>query len=207
MKNKTIRLFIRSFIHGAVILAPLAATLAVIWYIVSSIDNIIPAVSREFPGLVFVIAIVLTALVGFFTNKFVFGKVIVEAMDNVLEHIPGIKYIYTPVKDVMTSFVGDKKKFDRPVWVKVSQSPEVWRIGFLTQTEMSTVEKYHFVAVYMPHSYAISGWVIVIKEDNIKPVVGMNAAEAMKFAVSGGVSGFDGDSDIFDHDIFNKMED
>ena len=41
----------------------------------------------------------------------------------------------------------------------------------------------------MPQSYAISGWVIIISATEVKPVEGMNAAEAMKFAVSGGVAG------------------
>ena len=30
--------------------------------------------------------------------------------------------------------------------------------------EMGEVEKHNFVAVYLPHSYAISGWVIVTEE-------------------------------------------
>ena len=64
---------------------------------------------------------------------------------------------------------------------------------------MGEVEKHNFVAVYLPHSYAISGWVIVTEEKNIKPVVGMNAAEAMKFAVSGGVAGFHSDKTFSKH--------
>jgi hypothetical protein len=35
------------------------------------------------------------------------------------------------------------------------------------------------------------------RRKNIKPVVGMNAAEAMKFAVSGGVAGFHSDKNVF----------
>jgi hypothetical protein len=35
---------------------------------------------------------------------------------------------------------------------------------FLTQKEMSDVDKHNYVAVYLPHSYAISGWVIVTEE-------------------------------------------
>ena len=90
-----------------------------------------------------------------------------------------------------------KKKFNDPVWVKTNNNPEVWRIGFLTQKEMSAVEKQNYVAVYLPHSYAISGWVIVTEEHNVKPVIGMSAASAMKFAVSGGVAGFHSDDNVF----------
>ena len=189
--------FLKFFLQGLVIIGPVGLTVSVIWYVISSVDNLIPSVAKEIPGLVFFSVIFLTALLGFLGNKFVFGQYIFEQMDLLLEKTPGIKHIYTPTKDVMSSFVGDKKKFDIPVWVKTNENPEIWRIGFLTQKEMGDVDKDNYVAVYLPHSYAISGWVIVTEEKNIKPVVGMNAAAAMKFAVSGGVAGFHSDDNIF----------
>ena len=45
------------------------------------------------------------------------------------------------------------------------------------------------VSVYLPHSYAISGWVIVVHKDQIKPAEGFTAKQAMEFAVSGGTVG------------------
>lgn len=44
------------------------------------------------------------------------------------------------------------------------------------------------IAVYLPHAYAVSGYVIVVEPGNVKPINKMNAAEAMKFAVSGGIT-------------------
>ena len=44
------------------------------------------------------------------------------------------------------------------------------------------------MAVYLPHAYAISGWVIIADSKNVKPVKDMTAGEAMKFAVSGGIT-------------------
>lgn len=187
----------RSFLQGLVIIGPLAVTGWIIWYIVFSIDNIIPSVSQRFPGLVFAVVILGTTAIGFIGNKFILGRLLVDSMDYILEHTPGIKFIYTSLKDVMGSFVGDKKKFNVPVWVKTNENPEIWRIGFLTQSDMSAVNLESMIAVYLPHSYAVSGWVIVTKYSNIKEVDGMSAAEAMKFAVSGGVAGFHSDETIF----------
>lgn len=189
--------FLRSFLQGLAIIGPIGLTVFVIWSVISSIDNLIPSIAQQFPGVVFVSLILLTALLGYLGNKFVFGRFIFDQMDNLLENTPGVKHIYTPTKDVMSSFVGDKKKFNEPVWIKTNESPEIWRIGFLTQKEMSDVQKQNFVAVYLPHSYAISGWVIVTEMKNVKPVIGMSAAEAMKFAVSGGVAGFHSDDNVF----------
>ncbi len=195
--NDYLRLFLRSFIQGLIIIGPFAITVWIIWSIIFSIDNIIPSISEKFPGLIFFTVIFGTTFIGYFGNKFIIGRLIVDGIDYVLEHIPGIKFIYTSLKDVLGSFVGDKKKFNVPVWVKTNETPEIWRIGFLTQSDMSVVNLDQMVAVYLPHSYAVSGWVIITKYNNIKEVTGMSAAEAMKFAVSGGVAGFHSDDNVF----------
>lgn len=195
--NDYLRLFLRSFIQGLIIIGPFAITVWIIWSIVFSIDNIIPSISEKFPGLIFFTVIFGTTFIGYFGNKFIIGRLIVDGVDYVLEHIPGIKFIYTSLKDVLGSFVGDKKKFNVPVWVKTNETPAIWRIGFLTQSDMSVVNLDQMVAVYLPHSYAVSGWVIITKYNNIKEVTGMSAAEAMKFAVSGGVAGFHSDDNVF----------
>ncbi len=188
----------KSFFQGLLILGPFALTIWIIWYIVSSIDNIIPAVSEKtYPGITFLIVICSTTLIGYLGNKFILGRVIVDSFDYILEHTPGIKFIYTSLKDVMTSFVGDKKKFNRPVLIKTSVEPEVWRVGFLTQSDLSSVGYPQYVAVYLPHSYAVSGWVVFVLAENIVSLDNVSAAQAMKFAVSGGVAGFHSDDNVF----------
>ena len=112
-----------------------------------------------------------------------------EGLDYLLEHTPGVKFIYKTIRDVIGSFVGDKQKFSNPVWVKVQEQPDIWRIGFLTQEDMSAIGLKEMVSVYLPHSYAISGWVIVVNQDYVKPAEGFTAKQAMEFAVSGGTVG------------------
>lgn len=195
--NNYLKLLLRSFLQGLVIIGPIAATIGIIWYFISGIDNLIPSLSLQFPGLVFIIVILGTAFVGFIGNKFIIGKVIVDSFDYVLEHTPGIKFLYTSLKDVMSSFVGDKKKFNVPVLVQTSMTPEIWRIGFLTQSDLSAVGFPGYVSVYMPQSYAVSGWVVFVLATNIKVLENVDAANAMKFAVSGGVAGFHSDASVF----------
>ncbi|MBT0548845.1 DUF502 domain-containing protein [Riemerella anatipestifer] len=194
--NDYLGLFLRSFLQGLVIIGPVAATVWIIWYIVSSIDNIIPSIAEKFPGLIFILVISSTALIGWLGNKFLLGRILVDSIDYLLEHTPGIKFIYTSLKDVMSSFVGDKKKFNIPVLIKTNDSPEVWRVGFLTQKEVSIMGLQEHVSVYLPHSYAVSGWVVLVESKNVKLLENINAADAMKFAVSGGVAGFPNNSVI-----------
>ncbi len=188
----------KSFFQGLLIIGPLAVTVWIIWYIVSSIDNIIPSLSEQlFPGTTFLLVIGTTTLIGYLGSKFILGRVIVDSVDYLLEHTPGIKFIYSSLKDVMTSFVGDKKKFNRPVLIKTASEPDVWRIGFLTQSDLSSVGFPEYVSVYLPHSYAVSGWVVFVLATNIVALENVSAAQAMKFAVSGGVAGFHSDENVF----------
>lgn len=189
-----LNVLLKSFLQGLIIIGPVALTVWIIWYIVSSIDNILPAVSqRLYPGTTFLVVVASTALIGYIGNKFILGRLIVDSFDYLLEHTPGIKFIYTSLKDVMSSFVGDKKKFNRPVLVREAQSPEMWRVGFLTQADLSAVGFPGYVAVYLPHSYAVSGWVVFVRGQDVKLLENVSAAQAMKFAVSGGVAGFHSD--------------
>lgn len=183
------KFLLKAFFQGLVILGPLCVTLAVIYYVFTSIDDLIPSISQKMPGLTFIILIAMTTLVGIIGTRFFIGRFLVDLLEHILEKTPGIKYIYSSIKEVLVSFVGDKKKFNNPVWVKTQNEPETWRIGFLTQADMEFASLSGKVSVYLPHSYAISGWVIVTEPQNVRPVEGMNAAEAMKFAVSGGVTG------------------
>ena len=175
-----LNLFLKSFLKGIIIVGPIGATLYIVFVVFDTIDGIIPF-DKFLPflnrtGVGFFSLIIFISAVGYFFNKFVFGKFIFESLDHFLEKTPGVKHIYSPTKDVMSSFVGDKKKFNVPVWVKTNENPEIWRIGFLTQKDMSDVGLSEKVAVYLPHSYAISGWVIITEEKNIKHVEGMSAA-------------------------------
>jgi uncharacterized membrane protein len=176
---------LRSFLKGLIILGPIAVTGYVIWLVFSTVDSIIP---NLYPGLGAVLILVTVTLIGFAGSRWFLGKAVVDFFDHLLERTPGIKYIYSSVKDVMGSFVGDKKRFNKPVWVCVQQHPDMWRIGFLTQNDMEYLGMAGHVAVYLPHSYAISGWVIVVDAEQVKPITTMSAAEAMKFAVSGGIT-------------------
>ncbi len=178
----------RSFLQGLLILSPIAITAYVIYIVFDSVDSLVPWVPR---GLGFLLIICAVTFIGYMGTRFFLGKMLFDAFDHLLQHIPGIKYIYSSIKDVMGSFVGDKKRFNKPVWVCINHNPEVWRIGFMTQKDLSYMGMGDKISVYLPHAYAVSGYVIIVEIRNIKPVTEMTAAEAMKFAVSGGITGLE----------------
>jgi uncharacterized membrane protein len=65
---------------------------------------------------------------------------------------------------------------------------EVWRIGFITNTQAKAFGLDNYVSVYVPHSYAVSGITYIVSKEKIKPLTEISGADAMKFVVSGGVT-------------------
>ena len=64
----------------------------------------------------------------------------------------------------------------------------MWRIGFITQEDASEFGFSKYVAVYIPMSYSIAGNVYLLPRERIRNIADVNATDAMKFAISGGVT-------------------
>jgi uncharacterized membrane protein len=146
----------------------------------------IPGVPR---GIGFVIAITLLIAVGYLGSRLLFGRLLLDLFDRIIEKIPGLKVVYTAVKDFADGFVGEKRKFTNPVLVKMSEHPVMYRVGFITQEDLTSINLPGNVMVYMPHAYAISGFHYILDREHVQPL-DMDASDAMKLAVSGGVAGF-----------------
>jgi uncharacterized membrane protein len=141
---------------------------------------------RTIPGLGFVLVVLIVIGVGYVSSSFIVGR-LVELFDKILERTPGIKLVYTTVKDFLEAFAGDKRKFDKPVLVAI-ESPEIWQIAFITQEEAADFDMQEYVTVYIPHSYAFSGRLYFVKSERVRLLGDLSSAEVMKFAISGGVT-------------------
>lgn len=190
MKN-----FLRHFVQGLVVLVPGALTIFILYKafgwvrgLFSDLDVIVHPYADPFIFLGLIIAVVF--LVGFFASN-VITRFFLEEAGKLIEKIPFIKHIYSPVKDFTSAFIGNKKRFDRPVLVQTNVEANIREIGFVTNDDLNEFGLgKEFVAVYLPMSYAISGRLLIVPRENVKPL-DIPAAEAMKFIVSGGVSEVD----------------
>ncbi len=208
------RLF-QYFLQGLLVLAPIVVTGYALFWIVTSIDELIPiftftddegkVIVRNF-GLGFVIIIGAICLVGYLSTFFIQSRIF-NLFDHWLEKVPGIKFIYTTVKDFFEAFAGEKKKFNRPVLANIDDN-DVWRVGFLTREDTEDFGLKDYVAVYVPMSYSIAGNVYLIPANRIKSLEGqLTGTEAMKFAISGGVTKMDeeiGDEIVKDEKTMKK---
>ncbi len=189
------RKMLQYFLQGLLILAPIAITIYAIFFVVSTIDSWIPIFSvtdangvqhvRNY-GLGFILIIIAIITLGYFSSFFITAR-IVSFLDKLMQKTPGIKHIYGPTRDFFEAFAGDKKKFTQNVLANVDDN-DVWRMGFITQNDMSDFGLINYIAVYVPMAYSVAGNVYIIPKSRIKPITNITSAQTMKFAVSGGVT-------------------
>ncbi len=193
---------LNNFLQGIIVLAPIGVTIWAVLFLFNAVDNILPNILhsivpsligkdadgnlKKIPGLGFIVMMVIVVACGWISSLFFFGRV-VSFFDKILEKTPGIKFIYSSVKDLMEAFAGNKKKFDKPVLANID-GEDVWRIGFITQDSVRDFGLADHVAVYVPHAYAISGILFFVPAKKIKVLDKVSAPDAMKFTISGGVT-------------------
>lgn len=190
------------FFQGLVIIAPLGITIYAVVWLFTTVDNFLPDVInsifpkllppdgegelKRIPGLGFIVVILIVLLVGRVSSSFFMSR-LVDLLDGLLERTPGIKFIYKSVKDFLEAFTGNKRKFNKPILVNVD-GPDIWRIGFITEEAAGEFEMATHAVVYVPLSYALTGVTYFVPKEKIRVLHNVSPAEAMKFAVSGGVS-------------------
>jgi len=188
------------FLQGLLVIGPVAITIYFVYWVVSSIDAQIPLFTQRGEdgkvyvqnyGLGFVIVIAAIILIGYVSSRF-FRTRAFNLFDSILQKTPGIRFIYSTVKDFFEAFAGEKKKFNRPVLANIDDN-DVWRVGFITQDEAEDFGFSDYVAVYIPMSYSIAGNVYLLPRLRVRPITDINATDAMKFAISGGVTNVDDD--------------
>jgi uncharacterized membrane protein len=184
MKN-TFRTIARYFFSGMLFIVPLVATGYFIFWAFAQLDGLL---NLPYPGLGFAIIFGVITLFGYLTSNFAL-RTVTDWFDHLMNKIPFVKLIYSSLKDLIGAFVGDKRKFNKPVLVSINKENNLNQIGFVTQEDLSSLGLADMVAVYFPHSYAISGNHFLVPKESIKPLH-ISGPTAMKFIVSGGISGF-----------------
>jgi uncharacterized membrane protein len=192
------------FLQGLLVIAPLAITIYTIYWIVSTVDNWLPIFREPIYGydgkvvgynvknygLGFVIVMVIVISIGYLSSFFIQSRIF-NLFDSWLEKTPGVKFIYSSVRDFFSAFAGDKKKFNKAVLASVF-ADDVWIVGFLTDEEMT---KFRMgadkIAVYVPQAYNFAGQLYILPRSKIKNIDLITSGEAMKYAVTGGVVDLD----------------
>jgi uncharacterized membrane protein len=171
------------FLRGCLVTAPLGLTIYIVFLVLSAVDQLLPF---RIPGVGLLVTVMLITLVGVLTSNVV-GRSLLDVAESVLRKLPLVKLVYTSIKDLVSAFVGDKKRFDIPAAVTLAGG--VRMLGFVTRDGLSQIGMPDHVAVYIPQSYNFAGYLLLAPRSQVE-ALDLSASEVMTFVVSGGVSGF-----------------
>jgi uncharacterized membrane protein len=186
MKN-----LIRYFFKGLLFIAPAFLTIYIVYLVFTYIDDFTQRIVSDYihfhiKGLGIITMLVLITILGFVGQSIVFSP-LHGFTDRIFRNAPIVKTLYSSIRDLLTAFVGQEKKFNKPVLVIVNKLPELEKIGFITSENLEELNIIDKVAVFFPQSFNFSGELLIVPKENIR-VLNIPASEAMKFVLSGGVT-------------------
>lgn len=172
------------FIQGLFFIVPLGIVAYLIYWVESKVAHLF----THTPHMAWIVLITFVAIlvIGFLASNLL-TRPLITFLDRNLTKLPVLGIVYKSVRDLMAAFVGDKKKFNKPVLVKINDEETVERLGFVTNEDLSLLGIKDRIAVYLPHSYAFSGWVVIVPKERVT-YIDAKASEVMAFLVSGGVT-------------------
>ncbi len=192
--GKRLKNFMKNFMKGILTIVPILIVGYVCYNTFMFLDGLLGNVLRLYlkemyvPGIGIILTVFLITLFGWLSTKVITGAVY-NKLDKWLENIPLIKTVYSVSKDLIQSFVGEKKSFSTVVLITHANS-EMKSIGFLTVDNLEQLHKplVDYVAVYIPQTLQVAGFTFLVPKRNIE-IIDISPEQAMKFVISGGMTG------------------
>lgn len=171
------------FFRGLVFVAPLVVTVYVCWALFTRIDGWL---GLPVPGAGFLLTIALITLIGFLASNLI-ARSALTLLDRVVDRLPFVRLLYSSTRDLLNAFVGEQRRFDKPVLVTIFPGGSARAFGFLTQESLAALGLAQHVTVYLPQSYGFAGNLFVFPADQVQRL-DADSAQVMAFIISGGVT-------------------
>ena len=171
------------FFEGLIVVIPVSITIYLLYFIFVQIDGLF---KFKYPGIGFLITMVGILIIGVIASHFL-TKGFIVLVHNLFNRVPLVKIIYISIKDLTEAVFGERKKFNQPVSVRMSNDIGVELLGFITEENPEFLGEKDKVAVYIPQAYNFAGNLILVPIENVKKL-NVGAKEMMTFIISGGLS-------------------
>ncbi|MCP4331923.1 MAG: DUF502 domain-containing protein [Gammaproteobacteria bacterium] len=187
-----------TLLTGIITVLPIVLTLYLLYWLAVSSEQVMGRALQwalpkvvYFPGLGTIAGLIIVFLVGLLM-KAVLVRQLFSFGESVVYRLPIIKSVYRAIRDLFDFFSPKKEQFGRVVTVTVNGME---MIGFITQEDPQrlpeSLRNPDSVLVYLPMSYMIGGFTLLIPKKDIKPCQ-MNMEEAMRFVLTAGITGQSG---------------
>ncbi|MBI4881563.1 MAG: DUF502 domain-containing protein [Planctomycetes bacterium] len=185
----------RLCLKGLAAILPLGLTIYLLYWLGAKAESLLaPLLVRILPGGLYVpgmgvvAGLVAVFLVGALMTTYLANWFFAKG-ERIVARIPVVKTIYGALKDSMAVFGGgSKQRLSQVVLVRMGEgSAQI--LGFLTRDDVKEITGAEgTVAVYLPLAYQIGGITVLVPRAAIQPVA-MSGEDALRFAVTAGMSG------------------
>ncbi|MGE5700468.1 MAG: DUF502 domain-containing protein [Deltaproteobacteria bacterium] len=185
----------KSFITGIFVIGPLVLSVAILIWFFEKVDDLFSPVidgilgvalpgNEHIPGTGILAGLVIILLVGLLARN-VIGKRILEALDNLINRIPGYRTIYSTIKQLTNAFSPDSTRSFKEVLLVEYPKENSFALGFRTET----VEKdgRRLAVVFVPTNNLYLGEVLFIPEEKAQRL-DLTVEQAVRILVSGGIA-------------------
>ncbi|MCX5662189.1 MAG: DUF502 domain-containing protein [Planctomycetota bacterium] len=192
--------FMQTFAKGLIAILPVGVAIIVIVWMARTFEDIFAAPIQRImvllrvehhyvSGLGFVLGLTLIFLLGLFVNALIVRQML-AASEGLLQRLPVAKTIMSSVRDVTGFFSkSERKQMNQVVVVRLAESG-VRAVGFVTRESLMDLPegmaKPETVAVFMPLSYAMGGFTLLVPRECVTPV-SMSMEDAMRFVLTAGM--------------------
>jgi uncharacterized membrane protein len=185
--------------QGLVAILPAILTIYILFWLVSSAETVLGGMLKlllpggwYIPGMGLLAGLVVTFLFGLALNAFLVQRLL-DLGERLADHIPLVKTLYGSLKDFIGFFANQRdSQFNQVVTMDLEFGGKPMRmIGFVTRSDFSSlpagIGEEGEIAVYLPLSYQIGGYTVIVPRSSVKPV-NMSTHRAMGFVVTGGMT-------------------
>jgi uncharacterized membrane protein len=179
------------FFKGLIVVLPITLTFYLLIWASYKIESLFGSTLEwligqwlYIPGLGIVVTLVFIFLVGLLVNNYFTGRFF-SWLSETLEKVPLIKVIYNPLKDLMALIPGrnsEKNSSQRVVLVPL-ENLGINVLGLVTREELEELPGTNLIPVYIPLSYMLGGFTVLIDKDKVKKV-DIPVDQALKLSVT-----------------------
>lgn len=182
-----------TFFRGLSVLLPIVFTVWIVYWLAKGAEsllrplfNLVLPAEYYFPGLGIAVGVVLIYVVGVLVQLFVVRRVWL-AVEQLFERIPLVKSVYSAISDFFEFFTqGATTEAQAVVSVAIDEGSSL--IGFVTDSAPHTIDVSGAdrIAVYMPLSYQIGGYTLLVDRSRVTPL-DIGVEDAMRLVLTAAI--------------------
>ncbi len=187
----------RLMLTGLFTVLPVVVTLAILVWLASILESVLGGVlawilpeGLYVTGMGFLAGLVLVFVVGVIMSTWLAQRVFGH-FETVFLRVPFLNSVYGAVKDITLMFSPNKHRQFGAVVAFRLPGTDAQLLGFTTRTDTTDlpapINDAETVAVYLPMSYQIGGYMLLLPRDQLTEV-DMSVHDALRFVLTAGVS-------------------